>query len=214
VVDSGLGASNSQAILRAFSLPDLTPLGQVNTEFSPWYTLVGIALEGDRVYIAEEQGMWVYDVSSLEPVLVGKVEIGDEQLEAIVAVRQGEKRLLVAMQSTEDKFNMLRVYDLTDLQEPVQLGEPLTLAQGWGAQMTWNGSAIYIFLERSYFSAGDLLYVVDFDNNLLELKGSLELAGYTGHVAVYNDLIILSGTSYSMDQSTVSLAQSEPLRLL
>ena len=214
VVDSGIGASNSQAILRAFSLPDLTPLGQVNTEISPWYSLVGITLEGNRAYLAAEDGLWAYDISNLGLVLVGKVEIGDEQLEAILAIRQGERRLLVAMQRTEDKFNVLRVYDLTDLQEPVQLGEPLTLAQGWGTQMTWNGSAIYILLEGSYFSGGDLLYVVDFDNDLLELRGSLELAGYTTHMAVNNDLIILSGTSDSMDQSTIAVAQSEPLRLM
>jgi hypothetical protein len=216
VVDNGVADGQSKAILWVLGLPDLQPLGQVNTEFpnNYWEGLLGIAIEGDRVYLATKDTIWVYGISSLNPTLLGKVSINEKQQEAISALNVGERRLLFTLQSTEDKYNVLWVYDLTDLQKPTTTSNHLPLDQGWGAQMTWTGSTLFIFLERSYFSDNDLLYAVSFYNDVLELKGSMALTGYTDREAADDNLIALTSTSTSMERSIVSIFQSKTLKLL
>jgi len=216
VFDIGDGGSTTKPVLRVLSLPDLKPLGQLTTEFPTWYNFYGITLDGDRLYLANEGGLWAYDVGNTEPALLGKVDIKDEQLEAITAINLGRKRLLFVIQSAEGKNNVMRVYDLTDLQKPTILGNPITLAQGFGIQMTWNGSAIVVLLEYAEDSNPNsgTLYVIDYVNSALELRGSLEIPGYIEHLAVSKDIILLAGTDFQRNNSFVSAVDPVSLKLL
>lgn len=217
VVDNGLGASNSGAILQGFSLPDLEPLGQAPIEFptgSGWYAYDGIALEGDRVYVAKTDGLWAYAVSGSKLTLLGKVAVEDEKLEAISAIKLSEERLLITANSTEEHFIVLKGYDLTDLQKPILLGDPLTLDQGLGVQMVWNGSALYILLERSYFSPkSDRVYAIAYDNHALELKQSLEITGYIDFMAIGKGFLMLTGSDESLSESFAAVVETEPLKI-
>jgi hypothetical protein len=214
VVDNGLGASNSGATVRGFSLPDLVPLGQVETELPGWYSYVGLALEGDWMYVAGKNGIWVYDVGSSQPKLLGNVEIGKGEIFAIAALNIGGQRLLVAAQATEDHSGMLSIYALTDWEQPTKLGEPLSLDQGNISQIIWNGSALYVLLDSSYFANIDMLYTIDYDNNALALRGSLELAGYIEHMGVEGNTVMLTGIDEQMDQPFVTVVEAEPLRIV
>jgi hypothetical protein len=219
VLDNGFGDGRSNAFLWVLSLPDLEPLGQVMTETpndwpgvqegSHW-----IALDGDRLYLASLDSVWVYDVSRMQPTLLGKAGIVDGQVDAIRAVKFGEKRLLAISQVVEDHLNVVTVYDLTDLQKPVQVGSPLTLEQGNTQQMVWNGSTLYVLLDTSYHSESDYLYVIGFDNNALTMRGSLKLENYIELMAVDNQLIGLVGVDTQMHRSLLSAVEPESLRLL
>ncbi|GAP12781.1 hypothetical protein LARV_00517 [Longilinea arvoryzae] len=217
VVDNGTGASNSGAILRGFRLPDLEPLGQAPIEFpvgSGWYAYDGMALEGDRVYIAKADGVWAYAISGSEPTLLGKVALEDERFEAIAATRLDGKRLLLTAQSTEDHFITLKVYDLTDLQNPNRPGDPLTLDQGSGVQMVWNGAAIDLLLDRSYFSPeSDRLYAITYENRALERKQSLEIPGYIEGMAAGEGFLLLTGIDESLSEAFVLVVESGPLKI-
>lgn len=216
VLDFGAGDGISNAVLWVLGLPDLIPVGKVSTEIpnNRWGGFRGIAIEGDRVYLATNDSIWIYDISRPEPVLRSKIGIDEKQLETIVAQKVGDKRLLFTLQSNDDQYNLLWVYDLTDIQNPTTKSEPLTLDQGSGAQMTWTGSTLYIFLERSYFSKEDMLYAASFNGEALQLESSLTLTAYTGHMTAEKDLVVLTGTEFSMDRTAVSLVQSDPLKLL
>jgi len=219
VLDSGIGDGRSNALIWALSLPDLEPLGQVMTETpndwpgvqegSQW-----IALDGDRLYLASLDSVWVYDVSRMQPTLLRKAGIVDGQVEAVVAIKFGEKRLLAISQVVEDHLNVVTVYDLMDLQKPVRVGSPLTLEQGNTQQMVWNGSTLYVLLDTSYHSESDYLYVIGFDNNALTTRGSLKLEKYIKLMAVDNELIGLVGADTQMDRSLLSAVEPESLRLL
>ena len=214
VVDNGLGASNSEVTIDVFSLPDLAPLGQVNTELPTWYSYIDMALEDDRLYIAGETGILLYDVSSSQPSLLGNVEVNQGTIFAIAAMNIGAQRLLVTGQAAEDHSCMLTVYDLTDWQQPTRLGEPLTLDKGNISQIIWNQSALYVLLDSSYFAKSDMLYAIEFNHNNLAMKEALELAGYIKHMAVNGNTIILAGIDWQMDQSFATVVEAEPLRIM
>jgi len=59
-----------------------------------------------------------------------------------------------------------------------------------------------------------MLYVIDYINSSLELKGSLEIPGYVAHLAGDNNLIMLAGNSQLTRQSFVSVVAPQPLKLL
>jgi len=58
------------------------------------------------------------------------------------------------------------------------------------------------------------LYVIDFVNSSLELKGSLEMPGYVAHLAGDDKLIMLAGNNQATRQSFISVVAPGPLKLL
>ncbi len=219
VVDNVVELADSNAILRGMRLPALQQLGQAEIEFPyVWGHYYGMAVEGDRIYIATIDGLWLYDVSSASLVLLGKVAIENEKIEALVAIKLEEKRLLFVAQSTEgmEGDNILRVYDLTDWQNPVLVGTPLTLIQGNGIQMTWNGSALCILVQYVRWSSpsSSMLYVIENIHNNLEVQGSLELTGYIEYLAADNNIIMLAGSDTKMSQSILITVKSQPLKIV
>lgn len=217
VVDNGVGDGRSNAVLQVLSLLDLKPLGQVVTEIpNRWHwgtgELQGIALENDRVYLASWDRVWVYDVSRNEPTLLGRLEISDGNLETIAAVELTEKRLLVVSQKISQS-SVLTTFDLTDPQKPIKVGEPLTLENGRISQMTWNGSALYVLLDKLY-EPGVMLYVLDFDYNVLAVKESLQLARTIENIAVNKNVIVLAGIDEELTRSLVSVVEPGSLKLL
>ncbi|NJD59813.1 MAG: hypothetical protein C3F13_18375 [Anaerolineales bacterium] len=214
VVDNGLGASNSPVTLRAFSLADLTPLGQVKTELASWYRYVGIALEGDRIYLAEEQALWVYDIRAPQPVLLGKVDIGQGAITAIAAMLRGGQRLLVAAQQAEDDLSVLTLVDLSDWQNPIKLGDPVILDQGDSQQIIWEGTHLSVRLDGSYHSKFDTIYTLDFDGQSLELRESLMLEDYIHHLAASEGSLAVTGTRSFLSEDYLSMLEPGPLREL
>lgn len=213
VVDIGVGDGLSNAVMWVLSLPDLKPIGQVTTEIpaSLWQGLNGIALDGDRVYLAATDKVWVYEVGSAEPTLVGTIEITDGKIETIAASKSGKKRLLVVAQDGPNYSSVLTVYDGTDLQKPAKLDNPLPLDQGSTKQIIWNGSALNLLLDTSYHSDSDILYLVEIDNNGLRLRDSIKIPGYTACMAV-DDKVISLADLYHL--SIVSPDQAEPSKQL
>jgi hypothetical protein len=211
VVDHEAMNGHTSSLLMVLSLPDLNPVAQVTTEFPTdgRQEPAEIALDHGRLYIASTNSVWVYDIKTLQPDLLGKVEIVNGKLAAIAAVTLDEKRLLVTSQEAEDDVTVLTVYDLTDLLKPTKLGSPLSLDRGDAKQITWNGSAIYILLDTSYHSDTDMLYVVDFANDVLTKRDSLQLQKYVISVAVDNDLVALVSTA---GLSIISADEPGPLR--
>lgn len=216
VLDNQVGDQPSQAVLRVLSLPDLSPLGRMTTEIPNQNDWAGrfITLENDRLYLAALDNVWVYDVSRIQPILLGNVAVVDGQIHAISAIQLGEKRLLVIAQEGSDQSISLRIHDLTDLQKPGELGSPLPLDQGIVLQMVWNGPALYVLLDTSYHSHNDLLYVIHFEQNALTLKDSLKLAEYTENMAGDGKQILLADFGKQARRPSLSTVELEPLKIL
>ncbi|HEX9091990.1 MAG TPA: hypothetical protein VF831_10900, partial [Anaerolineales bacterium] len=216
VFDIGDYGSTTNPIIRVFSLPDLKPLGELTTEYFAGTNFYGIAVEGERLYIAHESGLWAYNVGNSDPIRLGKVELPDGQVTAISTFKVNEKRLLFAALSTDGDNNFVRVYDLTDLQKPIPLSSLLPIDQGFSTRMTWSGSSLYVLLEYLRYSSpnSSMLYVIDYVDSSLELKGSLEIPGYLAHLAGDNKLIMLVGNRQLTGQSFVSVVAPQPLKLL
>lgn len=214
VVDHGTENFPDNAVLSALSLPDLKPLGQVTIEFPTGWGNVNypwIVLDSDRLYLASANSVWVYDVSSLQPNLLGRVDIGGQSINAIAAFTQGEMRLLVISQEVKYLVNNLQVYDLTNLQQPARLGGPLTLNRGTFFQMTWDGSALYVIMTYTPGCHCSTLSVVDLKSNALTLQESLQMPEYISNFAVDGGLVIVTSTQGLSDYSSAS---SGPLKLL
>jgi hypothetical protein len=213
VVDNGIGDGSSKAVLRVLSLPALEPLGQVTTEFptGPAGGYRGIALDGERLYLASEERVWAYDVSSPEPGLLRKVEIPNRTLEAIAALQLGEQRLLVTAQVAADSRCVLTLVDMTDPRKPTSLGHPLSLDQGHILQIIWYEAVLYVLLDTSYHSESNLLYAIDFENQALTLRESLQVPESISSMAVNGDFIALTGTDRLL---LVSAVASRILKLM
>ncbi len=217
VVDLGDGGSTTQPILQVLGLPELEPLGQVTTELPNGYNFCGMALEGDRLYVGRVDGLWAYGVENSVPVLLGKVGILDDELRAFTSVKINEKRLLFALQAAErTNDNLVRVYDVTDLQNPTVLGDPLPLSAGFGIRMIWSGSGLYGLQEYTQYSNPNkgMLYAIDYAGAGLALAGSVEIAGYTDQLAASNNIIMVAGIGSKMNGSFVSAINPQPLKLL
>jgi hypothetical protein len=194
VVDNGTGDGKNTATLQVFSLPNLQPVGQVATDVpNSWGWFSGLAVEGERAYLAAIDGLWVYDLSSPSPTLLNKLDIIDGQLNAITAIKLGDRRILILSQEPSD-LSVLTAYDLTDVQRPVRMGSLLTVDQGPIYQMTWNGSSLYAVRTAIYESDSDLLYLIGFDGEDLALRGKKSLPGSIFSMAVDNGLVALTGT--------------------
>jgi hypothetical protein len=215
VVDKGTEDHPSSAVLQALSLPDLKPLGQLTIKFPTGWGNVSfpwIVLDNDRLYLASANSVWVYDVSNLQPNLLGKVDFaGGRSLNAIAAFTMGEKRLLVASQNEKYLVNNLTVYDLTDLQKTARLGSPLTIDQNTFMQMTLEGSALYVMMSYTLGCHCATLFVVDMKDNALTIRESFQPPEYTDYIAVNNDLVAMASTQ---GLSLVFAPKSEPLKLL
>jgi hypothetical protein len=195
VVDNGASDSQSQARLRAFSLPDLKPLGQVATGYlDGWGWFRGLAIEGMRDYLAAYDGVEVYDLSRSVPVPLGKPVVVDGQLDAIAALRIGNHRLLVVSKQVEEfaDSSVLTVYDLTNLQKPTQVGDPLVLGGGI-YRMAWSGSYLYAISSAVTESQSDQMYIIAFHDDALALQSVLGLPGRFFSLAVAGERVALTG---------------------
>jgi hypothetical protein len=214
VVDDGIGDGNSDSILWVLSLPDLKPFAQVMTGFPNGYTdgFRAIALDQERLYLATAKYVWTYDVSSPEPHLLGKTTIADGQVNSITVGVLAEKRLLAISLEVARKTNVLAVYDLTNPQKPVRLGNLLTLDQGRIEQTNWRGSALYVLVVNVIGCNCDNLQVFDFENNALVLRDSLPFPPYTyaNTIGVDQNLVALTSTE---GLSIVSAVGSKSLKL-
>ncbi len=194
VVDGGAFDGRDNATLRLFSLPDLRPLSLVQTDIPSsccWFS--GIAVEGDRAYVASSDTLYVYDVSSDTPSLLAKPNIVEGQLDAITAVKVNGKRLLFTAQDNSF-LSTLTAYDISDLQKPVKIGNTLPLETSIIHQMAWQGSHLYAILTAITEGASDRLYIISFDNNTLTLHGTLNLTGSIFSLAVNEGLAATAGT--------------------
>ena len=213
VVDNGTGDGKNTATLRVFSLPNLQPVGQVATDVpNNWGWFSGLAVEGERAYLAAIDGLWVYDLSNPSPTLLNKLDIIDGQLNAITAIKLGDRRILILSQDSSDISALtLTAYDLTDIQKPIRMSNPLTLDRGTILQMAWNGSTLNAVRTAIYESDSDLLYLVNFDGDALVLRGKLPLPGYVFSMGVENGLVALAGTD---GLTLVSTADTQSPRIL
>jgi len=65
VFDIGDDGTTTNPVIRVLSLPDLQPLGELTTGYFAGTNFYGIAVEGDRLYIAHESGLWAYNVKKI-----------------------------------------------------------------------------------------------------------------------------------------------------
>jgi len=211
VVDIGNGDGGNRAVLHVLSLPDLMPLSLVVTDIpNNNHSFQGITLDNDRVYIAAEDRVWVYNVSQLEPILFGKLDVNGGDIEAITAITIAGKRLLFVAQNTP-QANLLTVYDLTDVQKPALLGEPLALEKGEMVQMVWDDPLLFAILRPAIEYRSANLYSFDIDKNALALREALQVPGNMTSMAVDKKSIALAGSALF---SIVSAVEPEPVRLL
>jgi hypothetical protein len=195
VVDNGTSDSQSQARLRAFSLPDLKPLGQAATRYlDDWGWFRGLAIEGMRAYLAAYDGVEVYDLSRSVPAPLGKPVVVDGQLDAIAALRIGNHRLLVVSKQVGElaESSVLTAYDLTNLQKPTQVGDPLVLSGGV-YRMAWSGSDLYAISSAISEDQSDQLFTIAFHEDALALQGALGLPGRAFSLAVAGERVALAG---------------------
>jgi hypothetical protein len=203
VVDAGVVDSRDNVTLRLFSLPDLTPLGQVQTDIpssSGWFS--GIAIEGNRAYLASADNLYVYDISSDTPTLLAKPYIVNGQMDAIAAVQINGKRVLFTAEYSS-LLGIITAYDMSDLQKPLKIGSSLTLETGIIHQLTWQDSRLYAILEGE----SDRLFVINFENNTLVQQGTLKLPGSIFSMAVDEGVAVMAGTE-GMSIASVVDAQS------
>ncbi len=194
VVDAGPVNSRDYATLRLLSLPDLEPLGQVQTEIESsccWFS--GIAVEGERAYLAGVDGLWVYDTSSYTPTLTAKPDFVEGQLVSIAATQLNGRRLLFTAEDNNG-VSALTTYDMTDPQTPAMIGSTLKLERGMIHQMTWNGSYLYAVLSYVDEGDSDRLFVVSFRDNSLQLLSTLSLPGSIYSFSVDGNSVVLAGT--------------------
>lgn len=194
VVDNGAGDSKNKSILRVLSLPDLQPLGQVATDVTNgWGWFSGLAVEGNRAYLAARDGLWAYDLSSSSPTLLNKLEIIEDQLIAITAARLGDRRILIFSQESS-LLGGLTAYDVTDIKNPVKLGSSLQVDQGLIYQLAWDGDTLYAVGNAIHESESDVLYLASFEGASLTLRGKIPVQGSILSMAMDNGLVALAGT--------------------
>ncbi len=212
VVDTGIGDGLSNAVLRVLSLRNLEPVGQVTTEFLNGYGqgYRGIALDGDRLYLASENSVWIYAVSSSEPTLQAKLELTDGRVDTITAMTVGKKRLLVTAQQVH-YFSSLAVYDMTDIKNPMKLGTPLKADRGSVIQMIWDGSTLYALQDTSYHADVDRLFILRLENDALTVRETLELDKHITAIAVSKDTLAILSTK---GVSIFSAVKDEPFKLM
>ena len=211
VVDNGVPDGRNPAVLRAFRLPSLEPLGQVTTEYSgSWGWFRSFAVESNRAYLATIDGLWIYDLNRMAQTQWEEPAPAHGQLEAITAAQVGNRRMLFASRQVGDS-SVLSAYDLTDLQRPTTTGAPLTLDSGTIIQMAWNGAYLYAISTAIREGERDLLYIIDFHEDTLALRGSLQLPVRLLSLAVNGERVALAGTDGLF---IVSAASPESPRLL
>jgi hypothetical protein len=220
VLDGGKGDGRSNALLWALSLPDLEPLGQVGTETPNSWPGVHpgpewITLEGDRLYLASQDSVWVYDVSRMPPALLGKAAIVDGEVEAIRVVMFGGRNLLAISQVVDAELpNVVTVYDLADIHRPAQVGSPFNLGQGNTQEMIWHESVLYVLLDPSYHSKSDYVYRIRVDNDTLTPGESLKVENYLEMMAVDHELLGIVGSNAQFSRAQLSLVDSATLQPL
>jgi hypothetical protein len=195
VVDNGTGDGKNTATLRVFNLPDLRPLGQVETDVTnSWGWFSGLAVEGDRAYLAAIDSLWAYDLSNPSPVLLNKLDIIEGPVNAIAAIKPGNRRILILFQELSDSGS-LTAYDVADAKRPVRMGSPLKVDQGLIYQMSWDGSTLYAVGNAIYESDNDILYLAGFDGEDLTIRGKIPMPGSILSMAVDDGLVALVGTA-------------------
>jgi hypothetical protein len=195
VVDNGAGDGKNKAILRIFSLPDLRPLGQVATDVTnSWGWFCGLAVEGDRAYLAAIDGLWAYDLSSPSPTLLNKLDIIEGGLNTVAAFKLGDRRILILSQESS-LLGGLAEYDVTDIKNPARIGSPLKVDQGLIYQLAWDGDTLYAVGSTIHESDSDVLYLASFEGEDLTLRGKIPVPDSILSMAADNGLVALAGTA-------------------
>jgi hypothetical protein len=210
VVDRGIGFGSTTGDLLILDLPDLKPLGNILLEYPTWNWFNGMALDSDRIYLATHDSLSVYAVSGMELTFLNQVEISDGGVEAIAVLSDPVRRLLVVAQQAAEN-SLLNIYDLTNLENPELVGEPLILEKNEIVQMLWSESAILAIHRPVYQYENVMLDRITFEDTTLKLRDSLLVPGNMVVMAIDRDFIALVS---SKTLSIVSANAAEPLTLL
>lgn len=206
-IDLGLGDGRGFAVLEVLGLPELTPLARVETELLNNISLFqGIEIKHDRLFLASSEIVWVYDVNQSDPELISKLEIGGGDIDALKALQFADKDLFfVSQQSSES--STFSIYDLTNLQTPVMLGDPITVQKGEIIQVSITESDVYALIKPIYEIDFAILHVLGVDGDRLWIKESYQIPGYITDMAVNNSIIAIT----SMDKLMVFKVNREGL---
>ncbi len=206
-IDLGLGDGRGFAVLEVLGLPDLTPLTRVETELLNNLSLFqGFEFIDDRLYLASSEAVWVYDVILSDPQLISKLKIDGGDIDALIALKFADKDLIFVSQQTSE-WSTFSIYDLTDLQTPVRLGDPITVQKGEIISVGITESNVYALIRPIYEIDFAILHVLGVDGDKLWIKESYQIPGYITDMAVNNSLIAIT----SMDKLMVYKVNREGL---
>ncbi len=210
VMDRGVGFNSLTGSLREFGLPDLSVRGEVALTYPNWNGFRGMTLDNERIYLATGDKLSVYQVGSNGLVFLGDVAISGGGVEAIAVLSDPVRRMLVVAQQAAEN-SLLTAYDLTSLDNPILVGDPLITEKGEIAQMEERESALFVIRRPAYQIEYVNLDVIRFEDDSLSSKESLQIPGYVVAMAVSDGFIALAG---SEAMSVVSARADEPLALL
>jgi hypothetical protein len=206
-IDLGLGDGRGFAVLEVLGLPDVTPLTRVETELLNNFSLFqGFEFINDRLYLASSEAVWVYDVILSEPQLISKLEIAGGEIDALKALQFADKDLFFVSQQPSES-STFTIYNLTDLQTPVRLGDPITVQKGEIIRVSITESDVYALIRPIYEIGFAILHVLGVDGDKLWIKGSYQIPGYITDMAVNNSIIAIT----SMDKLMVYKVNREGL---
>ncbi len=198
-IDFGLGDGRGFAVLEVLGLPELTPLARIETELLNNLSLFqGIEFRNDRLYLASSEAVWVYDVIPSELQLINKLEIAGGEIDALKALQFADKDLFYVSQQTSES-SIFSIYDLTNLQMPVRLGDPISVQKGEIIQVGITERGVYVLIRPIYEIDYAMLHVLGVDGDKLWIKESFQIPGYITDMAVNDSIIAITG----MDDLTI-----------
>jgi hypothetical protein len=191
--------------LSVLRLPDLFPISETSIRNKgnfggvDWFR--GMALEGDRLYVAGIDGVDIFDITTTAPSLLGYLAIGDaeayELLQAIAPAHIDGSRLLFAARMGAGESSVITVYNMTNPGRPKQVGLAINLP-GENVQpglMLWMNGRLHIATIDGILG---YLRILSFSEGSLAAAGRLSLPEYPSSMAVQDDFVVLSGQYMSV----------------
>jgi hypothetical protein len=209
IVDQGVAFGSTTGDLRVLNLPDLKQRVKISLEYPSWNWFRGMSLDTDRLYLATTDRLSVYGLSGDELTYLGQVEINGGGIEAIAVLPDPGRRLLVVAQQAAEN-SLLKAYNLSDLENPELVGDPLILEKGEIIQMIWSESTLFAIYRPAYQYESAMLFQITFEDTTLTLHDSLLVPGYVVAMAVDNDYVTLASSEALF---MVSAKATEPLTL-
>lgn len=210
VVDQGVGFGSTTGDLHVLNLPDLKQHAKILLEFPTWNWFLGITLDNDRIYLAAHDNLFVYGTNGVELTYLGQVEISGGSIESLAVLPDPVRRLLVVAQQAAEN-SLIKAYDLSDLDNPTLIGDPLILEKGEIIQMIWHDSDLFAICRPAYQYEYVKLNHISLEEATLTLQGSILVSGYAVAMAISGDIITLVGSD---TLSIISSKASETLTLL